>query len=214
MFQGKTLWQIFSMGGFTMYILLICSILSVTFIIERFLKYRLKSRLKRADFMSKIKQTLKTSGIDVAIKLCETYDTPISNVVHSGLKLYRQPEKEVSNSMEREITIETISLERNTSIVGTIGNIAVYIGLFGTVLGIVRSFHDISRLGAGGMNVVIGGVSEALICTATGLLVAIPSVIAYNYFVKKIDNFVNEMEICASEIIDITGSIKTGPLNK
>ena len=108
--------------------------------------------------------------------------------------------------MEREITIETIQLERYTSIVGTIGNIAVYIGLFGTVLGIIRAFHDIANVGGGGMNIVIGGVAEALICTATGLSVAIPAVVAYNYFSKRIDNFVNDMEMAASELLDLISS--------
>jgi biopolymer transport protein ExbB/TolQ len=105
--------------------------------------------------------------------------------------------------MERAITIETVNLERYTSIVGTIGSTAVYIGLFGTVLGIIRAFRDISVSRAAGINVVIGGISEALICTAAGLLVAVPAVIAYNYFVKKIDGFVTDMELCASEANDL-----------
>ncbi len=110
--------------------------------------------------------------------------------------------------MDREITIETIRLERYTSIVGTIGNTAVYIGLFGTVLGIIRAFHDIAAAGAGGMSIVIGGVAEALVCTAMGLLVAIPAVIAYNYFMKRVDRFINDMELCASELGDLIGGRK------
>ena len=104
--------------------------------------------------------------------------------------------------MEREVTIEVIKLEKYTSVVGTIGNISLYIGLFGTVIGVVRAFHDISSIGTGGISTVIGGVSQALIATATGLMVAIPAVIAYNYFVKRIDQFVNDMELCASELLD------------
>jgi biopolymer transport protein ExbB/TolQ len=107
--------------------------------------------------------------------------------------------------MEREITVETTKLERFTSIVGTIGNTAVYIGLFGTVLGIIRAFHDISAASAGGMSIVIGGVAEALVCTATGLLVAVPAVIAFNYFMKRVEHFINDMELCASELIDLIG---------
>jgi biopolymer transport protein ExbB/TolQ len=96
-------------------------------------------------------------------------------------------------------------LEQYISIIGTIGNTAVYIGLFGTVLGIIRAFHDIAAAGAGGMSIVIGGVAEALVCTAAGLFVAIPAVIAYNYFIKRVDHFVNDMELCASELIDLRG---------
>jgi biopolymer transport protein ExbB/TolQ len=108
--------------------------------------------------------------------------------------------------MERSITIETEKLEQYTSIVGTVGNTAVYIGLFGTVLGIIRAFHDISATGAGGMNIVIAGVAEALVCTATGLLVAIPAVIVFNYFTKRVEHFVNDMELCASELMDLIGT--------
>jgi biopolymer transport protein ExbB/TolQ len=105
--------------------------------------------------------------------------------------------------MEREITIETIKLERFTGIVGTIGGIAVYIGLFGTVIGIMRAFTDIAKSGAGGMDVVTQGIAEALVCTATGLLVAIPAVISYNFFMRTIDNFVIDMELTASELVDL-----------
>jgi biopolymer transport protein ExbB/TolQ len=84
-------------------------------------------------------------------------------------------------------------------VVGTIGSTAVYIGLLGTVWGIIRTFNDIAKHGSGGLNVVIAGISEALICTAAGLVVAIPAVMAYNYFLKRIAKFVTDMELCASE---------------
>jgi biopolymer transport protein ExbB len=203
MFEGKSMLEIFRIGGFTMYILLFCSVLSLGVIIERLIYYARKSKVGRPEFMAKIKKEIKAGNWDKAVELSEKYKSPITNVVYHGLKLYGHNQEEISNEMEREITIETILLERYTSIVGTIGNIAVYIGLFGTVLGIIRSFHDISTVGGGGMNVVIGGVSEALICTATGLSVAIPAVIAYNYFSKRTDNFVNDMELCASELLDM-----------
>ncbi|HLD88224.1 MAG TPA: MotA/TolQ/ExbB proton channel family protein, partial [Candidatus Omnitrophota bacterium] len=90
-----------------------------------------------------------------------------------------------------------------TSIVGTIGGTAVYVGLFGTVLGIMRAFADIGKAGSGGMEVVTTGISEALICTAAGLFVAIPAVVAYNYFMRRVDNFVVDMELAASELLDV-----------
>lgn len=206
MFEGKSLLEIFNTGGFTMYILLLCSIVSFGVIINRLIDYAVKSRVKRVAFMERIRRELQAKNINGAIDLCRRADSPVSNVALAGLKLHGRDEKEISSAMEREITIEILKLERYTSVIGTIGNISVYIGLFGTVLGIIRAFHDISRVGAGGMNVVIGGVSEALITTATGLAVAIPAVVAYNYCVKRIDNFTNEMELCASELTDIIGS--------
>jgi biopolymer transport protein ExbB len=197
------LWRIINTGGFTIYILLACSILSLAIIFERFVYYRKRSRVKRTDFMMTVRGQLQKSNVKGAIQACVETDTPYSSVVHSGLNLYGHSEVVISNIMEREISVETTKLERFTSIVGTLGSTAVYIGLFGTVLGIIRAFRDISVSGSGGLSVVINGISEALVCTAAGLAVAVPAVIAYNYFIKKIDNFVVDMELCASETMDL-----------
>jgi len=197
------LWQIIETGGITMYILLFCSILSLTVIIERLMYYRRRSRIKRQDFMSRIIKEIEAGNPKRALEISRNTDTPFSSVVYAGVNLHGHNEKVISGAMEREIAIETVKLEWYTSIVGTIGSTAVYIGLFGTVLGVIRAFRDISSSGASGINVVVGGISEALVCTAAGLCVAVPAVIAYNYFVKRIDNFVTDMELCASQIIDI-----------
>jgi biopolymer transport protein ExbB len=203
MFAGKTIWEIFQIGGFTMYVLAFCSFLSATVFLERMFYYRGLSRTKRLEFMAKIRRVLKSGDLENAAQICEGTQAPFSNVVYSGLELHGRSREEISNAMEREVTMETTELERYTSIVATIGNTAVYIGLFGTVLGIIRAFHDISVAGAGGMAIVIGGVAEALVCTATGLFVAIPAVIVFNYFTRRVERFVTDMELCASEFIDL-----------
>jgi biopolymer transport protein ExbB/TolQ len=203
MFAGKTVWEILQIGGFTMYILIFCSILSIAVFLERIIYYRKRSKTKRAEFMTRTARALKNGDIEGAMEICKETLAPFSKVVYSGLRLRGHHEKEISNAMEREITIETTTLERYTGIVGTIGNTAVYIGLFGTVLGIIRAFHDIASAGAGGMSIVIGGVAEALVCTATGLFVAIPAVIVFNYFIRKVEHFTTDMELCASELIDL-----------
>jgi len=198
-----TLWQMVKTGGITMFILILCSIISVAIIIERMIYYRRRSRVTRKEFMAGIKKELEKGNIEKAQEICKQTDTPFSNVVYSGLSFYGHDEKEISNNMNREIVVETTILEKFTSIVGTIGSVAVYIGLFGTVIGIIRAFHDISMAGTGGISIVIRGISEALACTAAGLCVAVPAVIAYNYFIKRIDSFINDMELCASETIDL-----------
>jgi len=197
-----TLWQLIKVGGFTMYILLCFSTLSLAIIIERCLYFRRRSKVKRKEFMQNISREIERGNIKGAVEICKATDTPFSSVVYSGLNFYGHNEAVVSNTMEREVTIETTKLERFTSVVGTIGSTAVYIGLFGTVLGIIRAFHDISSSGSGGIDVVINGISEALVCTAMGLCVAVPAVIAYNYFIRRIDNFITDMELCASEVMD------------
>ena len=203
MFQGQSIWAVIHTGGFAMYILLFCSVLSIAVILERLIYYRKKSRVKRVDFLKSVKSELEAGRPSRALDFCKQIDTPFAKVAQAGLILSGHQERAISEAMEREITIETVALERFTTIVGTIGSTAVYIGLFGTVLGIIRAFHDISKAGAGGLNVVIGGISEALVCTAAGLLVAIPAVIAYNYFIRRIDNFVADMDLCASELVDL-----------
>ncbi|HET6450105.1 MAG TPA: MotA/TolQ/ExbB proton channel family protein [Spirochaetia bacterium] len=205
MFAGKTLLQILSMGGFTMYVLLACSILSLGVIIDRLISYGKKSRARRAPFMDRIKDELKRKDMERALEICRDTDAPFARVVQAGLEKAGRTEKLVTGVMERQIAIEEGKLERLTSIVGTIGNIAVYIGLFGTVLGIIRAFRDISAAGAGGMDVVIAGVAEALITTATGLAVAVPSVVLYNYFSRRVERFVDDMELAASEAADLLG---------
>ena len=198
-----TLWQLIKFGGFTMYILLACSVLSLAIILERYIYYRRRSKIRRSNFMARIRSALEKGNVKEALGICKDTDTPFSSVVCSGLNLYGHNEVVISSTMEREVTIETVKLERFTSIVGTIGSTAVYIGLFGTVLGIIRAFRDISLSNSGGLNVVINGISEALVCTAAGLCVAVPAVIAYNYFVKKVDSFITDMELCTSEILDL-----------
>jgi len=202
MFQDKSIFQVINAGGFTMYILIFCSILSIAVIIERLWYFKRRSSMSRLDIIEQIRKNVKGKQIAAAIDFCRTTDTPCAKVALAGLNLDGHDEKLISNAMEREITIETLKLERFTSVVGTIGGMAVYVGLFGTVLGIIRAFHDVSRAASGGMDVVTAGISEALVCTAAGLLVAIPAVISYNYFVRKVDGYVLDMELTASELLD------------
>ncbi len=198
-----TAFQSIMAGGLTIIILVGCSVLSFAVIIDRYIYYRKRSRTRRADFMTDIRKELKKGSVENAMKICRNSKAPFSDVVHAALSFAGHSEKEISNNMERAIVIETNLLEQYTTIVGTIGSIAVYIGLFGTVLGIMKAFHDISISGSGGINVVINGIAESLVCTAAGLCVAVPAVIAYNYFIKRIDGFITDMELCASETMDL-----------
>ena len=199
--------QLIKAGGITMYPLILCSILSVAIAIERILYYHRRSMVKREDFMADIKNQLERDNLRHAMSMCmgmcKDAGTPFANVVWAGLDAFGRGEKEISSNMERAIIIETNILSRFTTVVGTIGSMSVYVGLLGTVLGIMKAFHNVSVTGSGGISVVINGISEALITTIAGLCIAIPAVTAYNYFVKRIDNFITDMELCASEILDL-----------
>ena len=205
MFEGKSFLDILQLGGFTMYILLICSIVTVTVIVERFMYFKKKSRIRCVDIMRPLAEALSRNDLARARALCEKEDTPFANVAGAGLKAADKSREKIANAMDRQISAEVMELERSLSVLGTIGSTVVYIGLFGTVLGIIRSFQQIAESagGAGGMDTVIAGIAEALICTATGILVAVPAVIAYNLFTKRVENFTTDMELVASETGDL-----------
>jgi biopolymer transport protein ExbB len=204
MFQGKNIVEILMLGGFTMVVMIICSISSLTVILERVIYYFKNSRINRADFMVKLKTLLKNEGCETALKFCEGTKAPFARVSAEGIKMADSGLKSLENAMERQISLEVKDLEKYTNILGTIGGTVVYIGLFGTVLGIIKAFQDIA-LSAGvgaGMSAVITGIAEALISTATGIFIAVPSVMAYNFLMKKIENMTLDMELCGSEISD------------
>ncbi len=190
-------------GGITIVVLVACSILSVAIILERLIYYWRQSRVRRVDFMAQVRALVKKGEVNRALEISKNTNAPFSRVVYAGLILQSGDEELISNVMQRQTTIEINLLERYTGITGTIGSVAVYIGLFGTVLGIIRAFREISASSSGGLSLVINGIAEALICTAGGLAVAVPAVVFYNYFSKKVDSFTADMDLCASEIIDM-----------
>jgi biopolymer transport protein ExbB/TolQ len=201
--SSATIFTMIKSGGVVLIVLILCSIWSLGIIVERIYFYRRQSSVKRTDFMEMIGHEIQKGNIKKAITICEDTETPFAKVAQVGLHLDGHSERLVSQAMEREIVVETIKLERFTSVSATIGSTAIYIGLLGTVIGIMRAFHDISISGVGGINVIIGGISQSLVSTAAGLLVAIPAVVAYNFFVRTIDVFVSDMELCASELVDL-----------
>ena len=203
MFKNFTVWDAIKIGGPVMYFLVLCSILSVAVILERLYYYYQRSRISREAFMVFIREELGKGNTEKALAMAQDSQTPFASVVWEGLNAFSSDEKELSQALERKILIEVNELERRTAIVGTIGSTAVYIGLLGTVGGIIKTFQDIAQAGSGGIDVVIGGVAEALVCTAAGLFVAIPAVMAYNYFMKRVQRFVLDMELCASEITSL-----------
>jgi len=203
MFEGKSFIDILNIGGYTLYVLLGASVLSIMIICLKSAEFWTKSKISRISLLNKLLKEIKMKKFDEAINFCDTINSPMALVAKAGIIAFKENGNNLGEAMEREIMFQTIKLERFTTILGTLGNIAVYIGLFGTVLGIIKAFHDISKIDLGGnISVIIEGVSEALIATAAGLFVAIPAVIAYNFFIKLIDKFVMDMEYCSSAIKD------------
>jgi len=122
-------------------------------------------------------------------------------VLRAGIEGARKGKGAAERLVHAALLVETQRLDRRLAFLGTLGNNAPFIGLFGTVLGIIRAFHDLSLDVKGGANVVMSGVSEALIATAAGLFVAIPAVIAFNAFQRRVSKDVNRAQASADRLL-------------
>jgi biopolymer transport protein ExbB/TolQ len=120
----------------------------------------------------------------------------------AGLRNRDLEKAKIENAMQRQLNAEAERLQKYLGILGTIGNVTPFVGLFGTVIGIIRAFHDLALSSGGGPSVVANGIAEALVATAMGLFVAVPAVIAYNLFVRAIDSIETECINAASELAD------------
>jgi biopolymer transport protein ExbB/TolQ len=194
------MFEIFQQGGPTMYFLLLASLATVTVCLERTVRLR-RAGTDTLLFLSKLTRYLGDNRIDEAISLCERSNSAVAAVASAGLAKYGRPKEEIRDTLVSGIATQNHLLSRNLSILATLATTTPYIGLFGTVLGIMQAFHDISRTGAAGAQVVSAGISEALICTAGGLAVAITAVFAYNFFQNWLTRFELDFEVVSSELL-------------
>src|SRR5215831_5363820 len=137
---------------------------------------------------------------------------PESQVAAAGVEQFGRGPEAVSEAMASAKSRVRLELERNLGVLGTLGNNAPFIGLFGTVLGIIKAFADLSRNQAGGAGAVMSGISEALVATAVGLMVAIPAVIAFNFFKGRIRRTMGRVDSMAHLILSAAASAPGRPL--
>lgn len=182
----------------------ICSILSFTIFIERLLHLR-KSEIDTNKFIIDIRNIIREGNIVEAIHLCESTGGTIANIVKSGLAKHNRSKEQIEGAMEVSGLVEIAQLEKNAKILSIIAHVAPLIGLLGTVLGFIQAFAEMRMSGLVDISATrIGEAMEyALVTTAAGLVVAIPSVIAYNYIVSRVEGFVLEIQTTSSEIIDL-----------
>ena len=164
-----------------LWLLIILSVVSVAIMIERALFF-LKIRVDFQEFSNELTKALLRNDVDGTRRLCERSQSLESQVVLRGLEYQDRGPKAMRESMEGFLIGERQVLDRGMVVLGTLGNNAPFIGLFGTVIGIIMAFKSLSLNTAGGPAVVMAGISEALVATAVGLMVAIPAVIAFNAF--------------------------------
>ena len=191
-------------SSFTMLILLGCSIVVLTFIFERLL-YLKHTTVNSDRFFEKVREAFSREGIEEAITVCSYSISPLAAVIRSGLEQSNKNPKAAAEIMDAIAMEQRSKLEKNLNVLGTLGNIAPLIGLFGTVVGIIRAFHALAVSGSAGPSVISAGIAEALVTTASGLVVAVPAVIFYNYFLRRVGNVMTEIESVSKKVLVMIG---------
>lgn len=185
-------------------ILTIGSILSLTVIWDRIATLR-RARLDATRFVATVLQNLEQDGLQTAVAYCGRFRQPISHVVRAILITPGGRELK-ERAAQHALQAQILELESYVPVLGTIGSIAPFVGLFGTVLGIIKAFMDIASHSGGGLEVVASGIAEALITTAVGLFVAIPAVIGYNYCINQIRRLTGEIDHAVYPVIARTAT--------
>jgi len=189
-------------------LLFVESIWSLAVMIDRYL-YFSAARKQSREFAPKVAGALKDAKLDEAIKIADrNKKSHLAEVVTAGLQEFRAAggvatEESIASSgraLERSEAIVHAKLKRGLSVLATIGSTAPFVGLFGTVVGILNAFQQIATQKTSGIGAVAGGISEALVTTAFGLLV--PAVMAFNYFTGRVEAFDVEMDNSSSELVD------------
>ena len=187
-------------SSFTLVILLLCSILAMTAFIERWFYLR-KCKIDTDKFMERIEAYLAKNAFEEAVSHCEKHPSPVSDVVKIGIINRKRERTDIFELMESTKMEERLKMESWMGILGTLGNASPFIGLFGTVVGIIKAFQDLAKSGSAGPAIVAAGIAEALVATAGGLVVAIPCVIAFNYFQRKIKVMTVEIDVAVKRLL-------------
>ena len=203
------LFSIFLKGGILMWPILLCSIIGLAVVIDRYIVIR-KARINVPAFMVRIRGFIKKKDISGAVSHCMEEKSPIANVVRKGLKKYRLGHERVKESIENAGSQEVSKLEKGLPILATISGIAPLLGFLGTVTGMISAFMRIEDLqGSANPSDLAGGIWEALITTAFGLIVGIPALALYNYFVSAVKKLVGEIEMVANDVVDVVQDTST-----
>lgn len=201
--QMTSLLDVLVLGGWVMIPLLLLSILTIYLLIERLITIRQASSNPDA-ITDRVREYVRNGDVDGAIAYCERKDVPITRILQQGLERLGRPISEIQDAVQAAGKHETFALEKRTNLLASIAGIAPMLGFFGTVIGMIRAFQEIQNL-QGNVNpsVLAGGIWEALVTTAAGLLVGILALFSYNFLIGRIRRLTNDMERSATDFIDL-----------
>jgi biopolymer transport protein ExbB len=185
-----------------MYPLLLASILAATFIVERWWALR-RAKINVNEFLSKVRKALLVNrDVRAAIKVCEDHKGPVASVVKAALLRYGHTKEDIEKGIESAALFESARLERGLMVLSSTANVAPMMGFLGTVTGMIKSFATLAAAGLSNPGAVAAGISEALITTATGLFIAIPAQLFYNYFMSRINRFLRDIETASNMLME------------
>jgi len=188
-------------GGPVMWPLLILTLVAIMFMIERFILL-MKSRLNTDMVLNELKGYLEKKDVKGATNYVSKFKGPIASMLIAGLEKFDKGSLSVEKVVETTGTLEMTKLEKGLNILATISNIGPLLGFLGTVTGMIRSFEAIAKAGLNNPSAVALGISEALITTASGLIIAIPTLAAYNYFTSLVSGYLSDMENASTVLLD------------
>lgn len=194
--------ELFNKGGPFMWPLLVCLVIGMAFVFERFWSLT-RASINAKKFFIKVQQSLEESGVVGAIEVCANTRGPVASIFHAALLKAEHGLERMEKAIEDGGSIEMAFLEKGMIWLSTIISIAPLLGFLGTVSGMIRAFSAIARRGDVEPSIVAGGISEALITTAAGLAVAILIQAFYNFFASRIDKIVIDMEESSIALVDV-----------
>lgn len=190
-------------GGFIMIPLTILSIIAVYIIVERLMVINKASKIN-TNFMSQIRDFIHDGKIDAAKALCASTNSPISRMIGTGVSRIGKPLVDIRESIENVGKLEVGILEKSLAMLATIAGVAPMIGFLGTVVGMINTFHEMSTSGNEiQVSDLAGGIMQALVTTAAGLVIGIVAYVGYNTLTDRIQRIINKMEGVSIEFMDV-----------
>lgn len=201
--QVTSLLDVLVLGGWVMIPLVLLSFLAIYLLVERLITIRKASSNPDA-ITDRVREYVRSGDVEGAIAYCKDKDVPITRILQQGLERLGRPISEIQDAVQAAGKHETFELEKKTNLLASIAGIAPMLGFFGTVVGMIRAFQEIQNL-QGNVNpsVLAGGIWEALVTTAAGLLVGILALFSYNFLIGRIRRLTNDMERSATDFIDL-----------
>ena len=192
--------KLMSQGGPLMWLILLNATVSIGIFLEKFFHFH-RAQINTTDFVNGIRNALKRGNVIEAIALCDETPGPVAQVVKAGIVNRERSREEIREAMENAARTEIARLERRLVVLATIAQITPLLGFLGTVMGMIQMFKVIQEAQLPSPGQLAGGVWEALLTTAAGLVVAVPAYVAYNYLVSRVQNLVLDMEKAANEFL-------------